>query len=86
MYFLMAGKEEPLASFRALTAAMTIAAVGGWAGLALGLAAFLAGDFAASVILDVVRSNALLTVTVSLLYWASLFRIGGGAGAGDATA
>ena len=85
MYFLMAGKEEPLASFKALTAAMTIAAVGGWAGLALGLAAFLAGDLA-SVILDVVRSNALLTVTVSLLYWASLFRIGGGAGAGDATA
>ena len=53
--------------------------------MALGLAAFLAGDLA-SVILDVVRSNALLTVTVSLLYWASLFRIGGGAGAGDATA
>ena len=39
MYFLMAGKDAPLASFKPLTAAMTIVAVGGWAGAALGLAA-----------------------------------------------
>lgn len=48
MYFLMAGKDAPLASFKPLTAAMTIVAVGGWAGAALGLAAFLAGDFFAA--------------------------------------
>jgi len=39
-YFLMAGRDEPPLSFKLLMAATTIAATGGWVGLALGFLSF----------------------------------------------
>ena len=42
MYFLMAGRDDPFLSFKAVMAAATMTAVVGWVGLALGFAAFLA--------------------------------------------
>ena len=41
MYFLIAGRDEPPLSLRALMAATTIEEVGGWAGLAFGFLATL---------------------------------------------
>ena len=65
----MAAREDPLVPFKALTAAITMAEDGGWAGLAFGFAAFLGDLAAASGILrsksgdvDGRSANAILTV------------------------
>ena len=52
MYFRMACLDDPFLSPRALTAALIMAAYGGWAAGVLGLAAFLAfGAAAAAVVM-----------------------------------